>query len=391
MKPSLRPRRTCSAEATAIQCPVIANVLLLRRCNLDAKPHRIEGSEIRRGSRDHDGRTATSPSGLRRIAIELSADVSKSTSVEGLVTANAGLIPVVAVLLIAFPGEALNPAHARAETNCLSAPNGQAPQGSHWHYRLDRPKQRKCWYLRSQGSAHETATAAERPRVHAVAAAPEPKSTAPGPDRLVAEIRLEPRSDQPALAPADDRATQPSRESATGLTRKTQADSAATREPASPVISDDVAVPGSRGASGRLRRAAQSVEEERAHQAPDAPATAANTPAKGEADQQVAETASMAASRRMMPLGILLAGAILVVAGIFVHPIVQIFARRPVHYDGREASAWITGVAGEWAIPKFLTHRRDAGRSRPDKDYLDGVKEATRKLLAFLSGELRWR
>jgi len=35
-----------------------------------------------------------------------------------------------------------------AATNCAQAPKGQAPEGEHWHYRLDRKTQRKCWYVR---------------------------------------------------------------------------------------------------------------------------------------------------------------------------------------------------------------------------------------------------
>lgn len=37
----------------------------------------------------------------------------------------------------------------RAE-DCLAGPNAQAPQGSHWYYRLDRATHRKCWYVGAQ-------------------------------------------------------------------------------------------------------------------------------------------------------------------------------------------------------------------------------------------------
>jgi hypothetical protein len=35
-------------------------------------------------------------------------------------------------------------------TRCLEAPVGQAPEGEHWYYRLDRETQRKCWYFRTR-------------------------------------------------------------------------------------------------------------------------------------------------------------------------------------------------------------------------------------------------
>jgi hypothetical protein len=40
---------------------------------------------------------------------------------------------------------------ARAADNCLAAPKAAPPQGSHWYYRFDRAKARKCWYLGPKG------------------------------------------------------------------------------------------------------------------------------------------------------------------------------------------------------------------------------------------------
>jgi hypothetical protein len=39
------------------------------------------------------------------------------------------------------------PTVTRAD-DCLTAPNAAAPAGSHWYYRTDLAKQRKCWYVR---------------------------------------------------------------------------------------------------------------------------------------------------------------------------------------------------------------------------------------------------
>ena len=39
---------------------------------------------------------------------------------------------------------------ARAD-DCLTAPGSSTPKGSHWHYRTDRAKGQKCWYLRPLG------------------------------------------------------------------------------------------------------------------------------------------------------------------------------------------------------------------------------------------------
>ncbi|MBR0990472.1 hypothetical protein JQ580_07040 [Bradyrhizobium japonicum] len=43
------------------------------------------------------------------------------------------------------------PATANAAADCLASPKGAAPQGQHWHYRLERSTKRQCWYLRAEG------------------------------------------------------------------------------------------------------------------------------------------------------------------------------------------------------------------------------------------------
>jgi hypothetical protein len=37
-----------------------------------------------------------------------------------------------------------------AADDCLSKPKGQAPEGSHWYYHIDRVSKRHCWYLGDQ-------------------------------------------------------------------------------------------------------------------------------------------------------------------------------------------------------------------------------------------------
>jgi hypothetical protein len=40
---------------------------------------------------------------------------------------------------------------AHAAGDCLSGPNGAAPKGSHWYYRIDHAAKRNCWYVRAEG------------------------------------------------------------------------------------------------------------------------------------------------------------------------------------------------------------------------------------------------
>ncbi len=39
---------------------------------------------------------------------------------------------------------------ARAADDCLTEPQGQAPQGQHWFYRTEHGTKQRCWYLRDQ-------------------------------------------------------------------------------------------------------------------------------------------------------------------------------------------------------------------------------------------------
>ena len=61
---------------------------------------------------------------------------------------------------------------ANAASDCLASPKATAPEGQHWHYRLERSTKRQCWYLRAEGGKAATTTQAAN-------AAPQPDSPAP--------------------------------------------------------------------------------------------------------------------------------------------------------------------------------------------------------------------
>jgi hypothetical protein len=306
---------------------------------------------------------------------------------EGRVTANVRLAPVVAALLVVLAGECLNPADAREEANCLAAPGAPAPAGHHWFYRLDRPKQRKCWYLRAQAAAEAAAKATPReagvkatpreagvkatpkPRVHIASAVPEAKSPAPsGP--LVAAIRLEPFADEPASAAPDDRAAQLSARDDVGASRETNADFVTEPSTPAPTLSDAAATPSLASSDSRIGSAAQNGGEERIREARSITAAAAKADADtydaADVGTEPRDLSRMEASARMGPLAFLGAGIVLLIAGMFLHRIVQIFARQPVPHTGRAAPALMTSVSGEWKMPEFLTPWRNARLNRRD-------------------------
>ncbi len=73
-------------------------------------------------------------------------------------------IAVLGSILVMAATSNLPDSRARAAEECLAAPKGSAPQGSHWHYRTDRATQRKCWFLAEPGAkASPSATARATP------------------------------------------------------------------------------------------------------------------------------------------------------------------------------------------------------------------------------------
>jgi hypothetical protein len=59
---------------------------------------------------------------------------------------------------------------ASAAVECLTEPNRDPPEGSHWFYRVDRATDRRCWYLRAWTAVPSAAPAGEAQ--HATARSP---------------------------------------------------------------------------------------------------------------------------------------------------------------------------------------------------------------------------
>ena len=58
---------------------------------------------------------------------------------------------VLVSLVASVPFTTTSRSAAGTDDECLSAPKGDAPQGSHWYYRIDRTSKRQCWYVRDEG------------------------------------------------------------------------------------------------------------------------------------------------------------------------------------------------------------------------------------------------
>lgn len=287
----------------------------------------------------------------------------------GLITAKARLIPAVTVLLVALGDGGSSAVSVGAEEICRAAPNTQAQHGGHWYYRTDPVKQRKCWYLRTEGQAIPNPTAQEKsdPAVTAKWPAAATSKTAP---------------DQAAPAALGGSLMRGSIQGGAQANRQS-GDTAAWPDPPSSPGAAKVAWPDPRSsARGATQGAtAESTPEEKASQTLEVPATTANSDkAAGNdtgVDRQVGEPIKKAVSQSELPVGILLAVVIgLIIAGIFVRRIARTFARRRTVYAARRKPVQTTSIASERTKPKFVVH---------DDDRLDDeVKDVLRKLLRVL-------
>jgi hypothetical protein len=83
---------------------------------------------------------------------------------------------------------------ALAAVECITEPNREPPEGSHWYYRVDRATDRKCWYLRTliQGAPEASAAVPQRASTRpAVAAQTARRSKPPMSESEEAALYLE--------------------------------------------------------------------------------------------------------------------------------------------------------------------------------------------------------
>ena len=83
-----------------------------------------------------------------------------------------------------------------APDDCLSAPKGDAPAGSHWYYRIDHGTKRHCWYLRAQGERVSQGTPQN--------ILPSPKPPPPQTDTVVQRSPADAHAELPAQTNGND-------------------------------------------------------------------------------------------------------------------------------------------------------------------------------------------
>jgi hypothetical protein len=337
--------------------------------------------------------------------------------------AQVGRISVVAALILA-PASALVAINsARGEDACLTAPNGPAPQGSHWYFHEDRATQQKCWTIKPVNHTSSEAvapdkTAAEKPETDAVTAAPSgahadpvrnntqanprrpakasaARTDAPPAGSPKVAARPEASPSAPAVAapwPEPPAAAKPSGDAAAwpNPQAKTAADPVAWPDPsAAAVAKESIAWPDLPAAQA----GGAGVDADKATE-PSAPVAAA--PTSGDANAQPTG-ASAAAASSDLPVGLLLGGAVvLVIVGLYLRAIVTRSIKRPRTANVRRREpARIEHDADERRMPAFPEHlfqlaanqneqlRQDL-RQNDEQRQNDEAVAALRKLLLIL-------
>jgi hypothetical protein len=118
-------------------------------------------------------------------------------------TAKYGLA-VLACMIAGIPLATISQGQSRESDECLLAPKGTKPPGTHWNYRIDRATKRHCWYLRQVGDnvSHQSSRsakaippqaggAAQRPVVDAHAELPAQTNLQSGADRAVRTVQAD--------------------------------------------------------------------------------------------------------------------------------------------------------------------------------------------------------
>ena len=279
-------------------------------------------------------------------------------------TSKGRLIAVVGVLLVALWDGSWSVQSAHAEEECLATPNAPPPQGTHWYYHLNRIKQSKCWYLRTEGQAIPKPVSQENPEASVVANVP--RVAAPQADR---DTGPEPQELRPIQAvPA-----------ALG---QAEARAGPWPDPPSPAAADNVAWPDT-----PLPVTANSILEDKI------PVTVANsgkdTRIGAGVKRWVTTTIAISGSPNEMPVTtMLLTFAVgLTISGMLVRRIARIGSarRRPIYVD-RRGSDGTNSFVSEPGIPKAAAPPGLVS-SRFDDSCLSEKVEETHRILAQVLGQ----
>jgi hypothetical protein len=255
--------------------------------------------------------------------------------------------------LLLMCGFVLSDNPVQAADECLAAPNAAAPAGSHWYYRLERPTQRKCWYIGEAGRAVHSAS----PNLRATAKPPAPASA-----QVAVDQSTQPEPNEPEM---------PRTQSAWAPSNPAPTVAFVAQAPDSPAAASEQAV---------AYRA--NVEAPPANAAPQAAeAGEAAAPAPQASAKEAAKSAASKSSRML-----LLVPAALAFAGVLARVIFSsAFGRRPTE-EVEQVADLGAGAAGlrHRLPPKLRLGTAEPDRSVPQIEMPEDLRQTLRQVLQSL-------
>jgi hypothetical protein len=119
---------------------------------------------------------------------------------------------ILAIFAILVAINALTVRSGRAEPaadSCITKPDSEPPQGSHWYYRVDRAADRRCWYLGPEGAKVREAESPKRLSSARSSSQPTPGSSAEGGGRRGPEGAKVREAESPKRLPSASSSSQP--------------------------------------------------------------------------------------------------------------------------------------------------------------------------------------
>lgn len=269
-------------------------------------------------------------------------------------------------------------AASAAAADCLASPKGVAPQGQHWHYRLERSTKRQCWYLRAEGGKDNAKDSAKP--VQSAQAEPSPPDSA-APQHPVQDARAEYLKPQTAAAPTAPAQAVPTTSAPAQQAAPPSADGSAQQ----PAVASPWPDP----------TAAASPAPQPAPAPVAAVAPPGTKPSKSPAPMALAAADSSADTGSLQML-LLVVGGALALAGILASIIyrfaggrVRRQADRRAHWDDWEPqdqdpirAPWLDAMPAE-AVPAQQSGPVDFDAVRPQSTQLQAAQPKAAQLAAF--------
>jgi hypothetical protein len=263
----------------------------------------------------------------------------------------------------------------QAADECLSAPQGATPQGSHWYYHLERGTGRKCWYLGSQGAKINNAPQARASQP----ANKQPEAPAAAEQSIEPSVANARAEFNPTPAPAAVQPAAPIGQSNLLSNQSSISGSAAAGSAPGQTLSARWPDPDTFKPTGLPQTVAQNTPDQSAH---DAPIAAPQTPATVAEPHQSAtapvEETSLTAGRIILSALFI----VIAIAAILARVAFRYFAGRKPKVQRSRRDIWAQADDDERPFPPYVqmvAPERHIRTPQPPKAEADEIEYLLRR------------